>query len=93
MHGSYEFKKKKKKNNNNKELASYHSQYLLALRKSSFFLKPRNWTMSLGSNRVCSRAEATWHLMPPLKSLIDGSSIKGSPPSIGAGSQTWGLGG
>ena len=68
-------------------------RYLLALRKTSFFLKPRNSTMSLGSNKVCSRAEATWHPMPPLKSLIDASSIKGSPPSIGAGSQAWGFGG
>ena len=53
------------------------SKYLLVLRKTSFFLKPRSTTMSLGSNRVCSKAEATWHPMPPLKSLIDASSIRG----------------
>ena len=67
-------------------------KYLLALRNTSFFLKPRSSTMSLGSNRVCSRAKATWHPMPPLKSLIDASSIKGSPPSIGVWSQAWGPG-
>ena len=65
-------------------------KYLLVLRKTSFFLKSCSSIMSLGSNRVCSRAEATWHPMPPLKSLIDASSIKGSPPGIGAGSQAWG---
>ena len=59
-------------------------------RKTSFFLKPRSSTISLGSRKVCSRAKATWHPMPPLKSLIDASSIKGSPPSMRAGSQTWG---
>ena len=68
-------------------------KYLLVLRKTSFFLKPHSSIMSLGSNRVCSRAEATWHPMPPLKSLIDASSIRGSPPSIGVGSQAWGPGG
>ena len=68
-------------------------KYLLVLRKTSFFLKPRSSTISLGSSRVCSRAEATWHPMPPLKSLIDMSSIRDSPPSIGVGSQAWGSGG
>ena len=66
-------------------------KYLLVLRKTSFFLKPRNSTMSLGSSKVYSRAEATWHPMHPFKSLIDASSIKGSPPSMGAGSQAWGF--
>ena len=68
-------------------------RYLLVLRKTSFFLKPRSSTIYLGSNKVCSGAEATWHPMPLLKSLIDVSSIKGLPPSIGAGSQDWGSGG
>ena len=65
-------------------------RYLLVLRKTSFLLKPRSSTISLGSSKVCSRAVATWHPMPPLKSLIDASSIKGSPPSMGVGSQAWG---
>ena len=60
-------------------------KYLLVLRKTLFFLKPRSSTISLGSSRVCSRAEATWHPMPPLKSLIGVSSIRGSPPSMGTG--------
>ena len=63
---------------------------LLVWRKTSLFLKPRSSTISFGSRRVCSRAKAMWPPMPPLKSLIDASSIKGSPPSIGAGSQAWG---
>ena len=67
--------------------------YLFVLRKTSFLLKPRSSTISLGSSKVCSRAVATWHPMPPLKSLIDVSSISGSPPSMGAGSQAWGSGG
>ena len=41
-------------------------KYLLALRTTSFFLKPHSSTMSLGSNRVCSRAKATWYPMPLL---------------------------
>ena len=64
-------------------------KYLLVFRKTSFFLKPRSSTISLGSSRVHSRAEATWHPMSPFKSLIDASSIRGSPPSMGAGSQAW----
>ena len=67
-------------------------KYLLVLKKTSLFLKPCSSNISLGSSRVCSRAEATWHPMPPLKSLIDVSSIRGSPPSMGAGSQAWGAG-
>ena len=65
---------------------------LLVWRKTSLLLKPRSSTISLGSRRVCSRAEATWHPMPPLKSLIDALSIRGSPPSMGAGSHAWGSG-
>ena len=65
---------------------------LLVWRKTSLFLKPHSSTISFGSRRVCSRAEATWPPMAPLKSLIDASSIKGSPPSMGAGSQAWGFG-
>ena len=64
----------------------------LVWRKTSLLLNPRNSTMSLGSKRVSSRTEATWQPMPPLKSMIDASSVKGSPPSIGAGSHAWGLG-
>ena len=68
-------------------------KYLLALRKTSFFLKAYNSTISFGSNKAYSRAEATWHPIPPLKSLIDASSLKGSSTSMGAGSQAWGSGG
>ena len=65
---------------------------LLVWRKISLLLKPRNSTISLGSRRVSSSVEATWQPIPPLKSLIDASSIRGSPPSMGAGSQAWGYG-
>ena len=65
---------------------------LLVWRKTSLLLKPHSSTISLGSRRVCSSAEATWHLMPPLKSLIDALSIRGSPPSMGVGSYAWGFG-
>ena len=64
----------------------------LVWKKTSFLLNPRNSTMSLESRRVSSKTEATWQPMPPLKSLIDASSIRGSPPSMGAGSHAWGLG-
>ena len=64
---------------------------LLVWRKISLLLKSRSSTISLGSKRVCSRAEATWHPMPPLKSLIDPSSIRGSPPSMGAESHACGF--
>ena len=65
---------------------------LLVWRKTSLLLNPRSFTISLRSRRVCSSAEATWQPMPPLKSLIDASSIRGSPPSMGARSHTWGSG-
>ena len=39
-------------------------RYLLVLRKTSFFLKPRSSTISLESSRVCSSTEATWHPTP-----------------------------
>ena len=64
----------------------------LVWRKTSFLLNPRNSTISLGSRRVSSKTEVTWQAMPPLKSLIDASSIRGSPPSMGAGSHAWGSG-
>ena len=64
-------------------------KYLLQLRKTLFFLIFRSSVISFGSNKASSKAEATWHPMPPLKSLSDASSLKGSPPSIGAGSQVW----
>ena len=64
---------------------------LLIWRKTSLLLKPRSSTISLRSRRVWSSAEATWHPMPPLKSLIDASSISGSPLSMGAGSHAWGF--
>ena len=38
---------------------------------SSFFLTFFSSAISLGSNKASSTAEATWHPMPPLKSLID----------------------
>ena len=68
-------------------------KYLLALRKTSFFLKTHSSVISFGSNKVSSKAEATWHPIPPLKSLSDASSLKGSPQSMGAGSQAWDSGG
>ena len=65
---------------------------LLVWRKTSLLQKPRSSTISLGSRRVYSSAKATWHPMLSLKSLIDASSIRGSPPSMGAGSHAWGSG-
>ena len=64
----------------------------LVWRKTSLLLNSRNSTMSLGSRRVSSRTKATWQSMPPLKSLIDASSIRGSPPSMGDGSHASGSG-
>ena len=61
----------------------------LVWRKTSFLLNPRNSTLSLGSRRVSSSAEATWQPTPPLKSLIEASSIRGSPRSMGVGSHAW----
>ena len=90
MPNSYELKKKKKKKNSNEELVHTMLKNLLVWRKTSLLLKPRSSTMSFGSRRVCSRVEVTWHPMPPLKSLIDASSIRGSPSSMGVGSQAWG---
>ena len=87
MPSSYEFKKKK---NSNKELAHTMPKNLLVWRKTSLLLKSRSSTISFESRRVCSKVEATWHRMPPLKPLIDASSIKGSPLSMGAGRQAWG---
>ena len=85
MPSSYELKKK-----SNEELAHTMPKNLLIWRNTSLLLKPHSSVISFGNRRVCSRAEATWHPMPPLKSLIDASSIRGSPPSMGAGSQAWG---
>ena len=62
-------------------------KYLLRLRKTSFLLMFCNLAMSLGSNKASSKAKATWHPIPKLKLLIDVSSLRGSPLSIGAGSQ------
>ena len=64
----------------------------LVWRKTSLLLNPCNSTMSLGSRRVSSKIEAMWQPIPPLKSLMDASSIRGSPPSMGAGSHAWGSG-
>ena len=90
MPSSYELKKKKKKEK--KELAHTMPKNLLVWRKTSLLLKLRSSTISFGSRRVCSRAKAKWQPMPPLKSLIDASSIRGSPPSMGARNQAWGSG-
>ena len=65
-------------------------RYLLQLRKTSFFLIFRSSDISFGSNKASSMVEATWHPMPPLKSLSDASSLKGSPSNMGAGSQACG---
>ena len=62
-------------------------KYLLRLRKTSFLLMFRNSAMLLGSNKASSKDEATWHPIPPLKLLIDASSFRGSPLSMGVGSQ------
>ena len=64
----------------------------LVWRKTSLLLNPCNSTMSLGSRRVSSKIEAMWQPIPPLKSLIDAMSIRGSPPSMGARSHAWGSG-
>ena len=61
-------------------------KYLLQLRKTSLFLMLRSSVMSFGSSKASSTAKATWHPMPPLKSLSDASSFRGSPPCMGAGS-------
>ena len=66
-------------------------KYLLQLRKTLFFLIFCSSDISFGSGKASSTAKATWHLMPPLKSLSDTSSLKGSPPSIGARSQACGF--
>ena len=63
------------------------SKYLLRLKKTSFLRMFRNLAMSLGSNKASSKNEATWHPIPPLKLLIDASSLRGSPLSMGARSQ------
>ena len=68
-------------------------KYLLRLRKTSFLLMFRNSPMSLGSNKASSKDEATWHLIPPLKLLINASSLKGLPLSMRAGSQASTFGG
>ena len=64
-------------------------KYLLRLRKTSFFLIFHSSAISLGSNKAFSKDEDTWHLIPPLKILIDASSLRGSPLSMGVGSQAW----
>ena len=64
-------------------------KYLLRLRKTSFFLIDRSSAISVGSNKASPKPEATWHPIPPLKFLSDASSLKGSPCSMGAGSQAW----
>ena len=61
-------------------------KYLLRLRKTSFFLIDRSSAILVGSNKASSKAEVTWHLAPPWKSLMDALSLKGSPLSIGVGS-------
>ena len=62
-------------------------KYLLRLRKISFFLIDLSSTILVGRNKASSKAEATWHPIPPLKFLSDASSLRGSPFSMGAGSQ------
>ena len=66
-------------------------KYLLLLRISSFFLTFFISAMSLGSNKASSIAEAMWHPMPSLKSLINASSRRGSLPCMGAGNHACGL--
>ena len=68
-------------------------KYLLQWRKTSFFLMLRSSDISFGSSKASSTVEATWHPMPLLKSLSDASSLRGSPPCMGVGSQACGSGG
>ena len=65
-------------------------KYLLQLRKTSFFLMLRSSNMSFGSSKASSMVEASWHPMPPLNSLSDASSLRGSLSCMGAGSQACG---
>ena len=65
-------------------------KYLLRLRKTSCLWIDCNSAMSLGSSKASSKAKATWHPSPPWKSLMNALSLKGSPLSIGTGSQAWG---
>ena len=65
-------------------------KYLLLSRMSSFFLTFFISAISLGSNKASFMAEAMWHPTPPLKSLIDASSRRGSPLCMGAGSHACG---
>ena len=60
-------------------------KYILLSRMRSFFLTFFISAISFGSNKASSMAEAIWHPMPLLKSLIDASSRRGSSPCIGAG--------
>ena len=64
-------------------------KYLLRLRKTSFFLIDSSSTISVGNSKASSKIEATWHPILPLKFLSDASSFKGSPLSMGVGSQAW----
>ena len=64
-------------------------KYLLRLRKTSFFLINRSSAISVRSNEASSKAKSTWHPIPPLKFIIDASSLKGSQCSIGARSKAW----
>ena len=64
-------------------------KYLLRWRKTLFFLIDLSSTISVGRNKASSKAEATWHSIPPLKFLSDASSLRGSPFSTGARSQAW----
>ena len=67
-------------------------KYLLLLRMSSFFLTFFISAISLRSNKASSMAEAMWHPMSPLKSLMDASSRRGSSSCIGAGNHACGSG-
>ena len=68
-------------------------KYLSRLRKISFFLIDRSSAISVESNKASSKVKATWHPIHPLKFLSYASSLRGSPCSMGAGSQTWGSSG
>ena len=65
-------------------------KYLLRLRKISCLLMDHSSAISLGSSKASSKVEATWHPSPPWKSLMNVLSLKGSPLSMGVGSQAWG---
>ena len=71
-------KKEKEKEKQPRKIYTYHVQKPFSVKED--FTPPK----------ASQLHHVTSHPMPPLKSLIDASSIRGSPPSMGAGSHAWG---